>query len=81
MVSRVVLASSHERPGNMDSCFPLDKADYLGHGVLWRYRDEHVHMLRHHVALLNPTFLLLRQRVQDVSERPPQCTVRAAACR
>jgi len=34
-----------------------------------------VHVIRHQVALFNPTFLLLRQRAKDLSEMPPQFVV------
>ena len=76
MVSRGVLASSHERPGNVDGRFPLDEADHLGHGVLWRNRAEPVHVIRHQMALGNPTCLVLRQRAKDLSEMPPQCGIK-----
>jgi len=71
MVPCRVLASSHARPGNVDGRFPLDEAHDLGHGVLRGNREEHVHVIRHHVPLLNPTFLLLGQRAKDFPQMPP----------
>ena len=75
MVSRVVLASSQERPGNVDGRLPLEEADHLGHGILWGNREEHVHVIRPHMSLFTTTFLWLRQRTKDVPEMPPQCVI------
>ena len=33
--------------------------------------EEHVHVIRHQVPLLNPTFLLLGQRAKDFPQMPP----------
>jgi len=65
MVPWRVLASSHEHPCHVDGCFPLEKAPDLGHRGLWGNGEEHVHLIRHHVPLFNPTFLLLGQRAKD----------------
>jgi hypothetical protein len=75
MMARGVLASSHARPGNGDGGFPLDEADHLGHGVLRGNRDEHGYMIRPHVALCNPTCLVLGSHAKDVPEMPPQCVL------
>src|SRR5215831_646254 len=75
MVPGVVLAASHECPGNVDRRFPLDKAHHLRHRVLRGNGEEHVHVIPHHVPLFNPTFLLLCQRTEDLPEMPPQLMV------
>src|SRR2546428_12484991 len=75
MVPRIVLASSHERPCNVDGRFPLDEAHDLGHRVLRGNREEHVHVIRHQVPLFNATFLLFGQRAKDFSQMAPQFVV------
>jgi hypothetical protein len=72
MVPGIVLAASHEGPGNVDRRFPLDKAHDLRHRVLRRNGEEHMHVIRHQVPLFNATFLLLRQRTEDLPAMPPQ---------
>jgi hypothetical protein len=41
MVPRIILASSHERPSDVDGRFPLDEADDLGY-VLWFNQNGHL---------------------------------------
>src|SRR6266705_2375116 len=72
MVPGRVLAASHEGPGNVDRRFPLDKAHNLRHRVLRRDREEHMHVIRHPMPLLDATLLLLRQRAEDLPKMPPQ---------
>jgi len=76
MVSRRVLAASHERPGNVNGRFPFDKAHDLGHRVLRGNGEKHVHMICHHMPLFNPTLLLLGQRAKDFPEMSPQFVVK-----
>ena len=64
MVSRVVLASSQERPSNVDGRLPLEEADHLGHGILWGNREEHVHVIRPHMSLFTTTLELFRNKRQ-----------------
>ena len=42
-------------PGNVYGTLTLDVTDDLRNGVLWRYRYQHVHMVRHHMAFKNLT--------------------------
>ena len=38
--------------------FALDEADHLGNRVFRRDRDQHVHMIGHQMAFLDPAFRL-----------------------
>jgi hypothetical protein len=44
--------------GDVDGTLSLDKAHHLRHRVFRRNRDQHVHVVRLQMALLDPTFLL-----------------------
>ena len=59
MVPRGILASSHEGAGDVEGRFPLDEANDLSDSLLRGDGEEHMHVIRHHMALFNPTFLLL----------------------
>jgi hypothetical protein len=45
----------------VDCAFAFDEADDLGHGVFWRNRDHHVHMVRHQMSFNNATLPLRRE--------------------
>src|SRR5690242_16173038 len=55
-------------PGHVDGALALDVADHLRHRIFRRYRDHHVHVVRHQVAFLDPALLLRRQTAQDLAE-------------
>jgi hypothetical protein len=55
-------------PSHVDGALAFDVADNLRHRIFWRYRDHHVHVVRHQVAFLDPAFLLRRQTAQDLAE-------------
>ena len=62
-------------PGHMDRALALDVPHYLRHRVFRRYRDHHVHMIRHQMPFLDPAFLLLRQLLEHLPEVSPQLAV------
>jgi hypothetical protein len=51
--------SVHTR--DVDGTLSLDKADHLRHRVFRRDQDQHMHVIRLHMALLDPTLLLRSQ--------------------
>src|SRR5262245_50243375 len=63
----------------MDGALALDEPDYLRHGILRRYRDQHMHMVRHEVPFFHLTLLLRCQSPEHISkmttklliQRPP----------
>ena len=58
LVSGEVLRFSLEilRDPNRAFSLALDEADHLGDRVFWWDRNQHVHMIGHQMALLNPAF-------------------------
>jgi hypothetical protein len=72
MVPWRVLPSSHEGPGKVDGRFPFDEAHDVGHGVLRGHRQQHGHVLPHHMSLFHTTCLLRSERAKDFSQMPPQ---------
>src|SRR5947207_12490742 len=59
-------------PARSIALFPLDIADniadHLRHGVFWRGRNHHVHVIAHEMPLLDPAFLFVR----PTGEIPPR---------
>ena len=58
-------------PRNVDRTLSLDETDYLGHCILGRDRYHHVYVVRHQVAFLYLTFLLLCQTLEHLSQLAP----------
>ena len=71
MVPRIILASSHERPGHVDGRCPLDEAHALGHRVRRRDGEEHGHVSRQQVPLFTATLLVLGSRATDLPTMVP----------
>src|SRR5690349_17342955 len=55
-------------PRHADGALALDVADHLRHRIFRRYRDHHMHVVRHQMAFLDPALLLRRQTAQDLAE-------------
>src|SRR5262249_41131775 len=53
----------------------LFEPDHLRHRILRWDRNHHVHMIRHQMAFLDPTFLLPRQLPEYLSKMFPQVTI------
>ncbi len=45
----------------MDRSLAFGMADHLRHRLLWRNRDQHLHVIDQHMALCHPAILLLGQ--------------------
>jgi hypothetical protein len=50
---------------NVDGALSLDETNHLRHRIFPRDRDQHVHVIRLQMALLDPAFLLRSQLVKD----------------
>ena len=55
-------------PSTPDGTLALDVHDYLRHKILRRYRNHHMHMSRHQIPLLDPTFVLFHQSAKHLSK-------------
>src|SRR5262249_49676207 len=65
----------HERPRDVDRALALAVPDDVRDRVLRRDRDHHVHVVGHEVPLLDPAFLLLRKRPEDLAQMATQLAV------
>jgi len=61
--------------GEMDCALPLDEPDHLGHRILRRDRDQHVHMIGHQVPCLDLRLFLRGQPAEHLAEVPPKLQV------
>jgi hypothetical protein len=59
----------------VDSGFPLEKTDNLGHRMFRWNRKQHVDMIRHEVALFDTAVLLLSQRPKHIPQMLAQLLV------
>ena len=59
----------------MDGALALDVSDHLRHGVLWRDRNHHMHMIWHKMTFFDPAFLLQRQPPEYLAEMLPQLRI------
>ena len=71
MLAHVIPLTALINPGNVDRTLALDEADHLRHRIFWRYRNHHVHMIRHQVPFLDHTFLLPRQPAKNIAQFLP----------
>src|SRR5258707_9110644 len=56
--------------GNVDRALALDEPDHLRHRVFRRNHDQHMHVIRLNMPLLDPAFLLQSQLVEDFPKVP-----------
>ncbi len=66
-------------PGYVDRALPLYIPHNLRYGVLRRYRNQHVHMIGHQMALLYPALLLFGQSVKYLTKVTPQLPIQRSA--
>ena len=71
MLSHEILAPPPIQSRQMNRALALDVPHHLRHRVLRRYRDHHVHMIRHQVPFLNLAFPLICQFAKHLM-RPDQ---------
>ena len=71
MLAREIALTLAIRPRQMNGALPLDVPDDLRHRVFRWYRNQHVHMIEHHMAVLYPAFLLLGKPAQHLAEVSP----------
>jgi len=71
MLAYIVPPSIRIYPGNMDRTLFFDKSDGLSYRVLRRYRNHHVHVIRHQVSFFNHAFLLHRQSTKHFAQFLP----------
>ena len=57
-----------ELPGDGDGTLALEKANHGADLLLWWDLNEHVHMVRHEVALKNPAVFLGCECMEDLSQ-------------
>src|SRR5262249_14646085 len=68
MFSREVAISPRKLPGDGDSTLVFEISDHRGYGILGRYLNTDVHMVRHQVPFNDPTFFLPSQLMKDGPE-------------
>jgi len=59
----------------VDRTFTFDESDNLSHRIFWRYRYEHVHVIRHHMPFNNLTFPAMGQILENLSKVPSKFTI------
>jgi hypothetical protein len=65
--------------GDVDRTLALDIPDHLGHGVLGRDRDQHVHVVHDQVPFQNLAFLPLGQLAKHLPKVLSQLLVQLLA--
>jgi hypothetical protein len=63
----------------MDRTLPLEVPDHLCHRLLWRERNQHVHMLGHQVPFFYTALSVSRPCVKNLAEIAPQLLVQCPA--
>ena len=66
-------------PRQVNRTLPLDEPDNLGHRLLRRNRDHHVHMVAHQVPLFDPALLLFGPTAETPPQVPSQLLVQRLA--
>ncbi len=56
------------RSGYVDGAFTFDEPDHLRHRILGRYRNHHVHVVRHQMPLLDLALLTLSQSAHHFAQ-------------
>ena len=62
-------------PGQVNRTFPLDVPHHVRNRMFRRYRNHHVHVVGHQMALFNPALLVLHQPSKHLAQVPPQLPV------
>jgi hypothetical protein len=63
------------QPGHRNCTLALQESDHRRHRVLRRYLDTHRQVVRHQVSFYDPTFLLLRQGMENLAQLPAYRTI------
>ena len=68
MLPDIIPTSSAILSGYVNRALSFDKTYYLGHRILRWYRDHHMDMIGHQVPLLDQTFSLSCQSMENFSQ-------------
>ena len=71
MLTHIIPCFPCKLPGYMNRTLTLDVTYNLRDRIFRRYRDHHMHVIRHYMAFFYQAFLLPGQPVKNLSKFPP----------